>query len=50
MGKLYAITAKKTTQLEAVQENAVNEIIKKLVDNGYNTITINCYRDAESEE
>lgn len=37
-------------QLEAVQENTVNEIIKALANNGYNTITINCYRDTESEE
>lgn len=43
-------TAQKTTQLEAAQENTVNEIIKALANNGYNTITINCYRDAESEE
>lgn len=33
------------TQLEAVQQ-----IIKALSDNGYNTITINCYKDTESEE
>lgn len=38
------------TQLEAMRENTVNEIIKALANNGYNTITINCYRDAESEE
>lgn len=37
-------------QLEAVQGNTVNEIIKALANNGYNTITINCYRDTESEE
>lgn len=42
--------AKRTAQLEAVQENTVNEIIKALANNGYNTITINCYRDTESEE
>jgi predicted phage tail protein len=41
---------KRTTQLEAVQESTVNEIIKALANNGYNTITINCYRDTESEE
>lgn len=38
------------TQLEAVQGNTVNEIIKALANNGYNTITINCYRDTESED
>lgn len=37
-------------QLEAVQGNTVNEIVKALANNGYNTITINCYRDTESEE
>lgn len=37
-------------QLEATQGNTVNEIIKALANNGYNTITINCYRDTESEE
>lgn len=37
-------------QLEAVQENTATEIIKALADNGYNTITINCYKDTESEE
>jgi DNA-binding SARP family transcriptional activator len=42
--------AKRTAQLEAVQESTVNEIIKALANNGYNTITINCYRDTESEE
>lgn len=47
--KIIENTAKKTTQLEAVQGNTVNEIIKALANNGYNTITINCYRDAESE-
>lgn len=39
-----------TTQLEAVQQNTTAEIIKALSDNGYNTITINCYKDLESEE
>lgn len=38
-----------TTTLEAVQENRTTEIIKALADNGYNTITINCYKDIESE-
>lgn len=37
------------SQLEAVQENAAGEIIKALADNGYNTITINCHKDIESE-
>lgn len=37
------------TQLEGVQENMAAEIIKALADNGYNTITINCYKDNESE-
>ena len=37
------------TQLEAVQENTTAEIIKALADNGYNTITINCYKDNGSE-
>ena len=37
------------SQLEAVQENTTTEIIKALADNGYNTITINCYKDIESE-
>lgn len=36
-----------TSQLEAVQENTAGEIIKALADNGYNTITINCYKDIE---
>ena len=40
---------KNFTQLEAVQENTAAEIIKALSDNGYNTITINCYKDIESE-
>lgn len=38
-----------TSRLEAVQENTVAEIIKALSDNGYNTITVNCYKDIESE-
>lgn len=41
--------AKRTAQLEAAQGNTVNDIIKALANNGYNTITINCYRDTESE-
>lgn len=48
--KIIENTTKGTTQLEAVQDNTVSEIIKALADNGYNTITINCYRDTESEE
>lgn len=39
----------KPTTFEAVQENTTAEIIKALADNGYNTITINCYK-TESEE
>lgn len=35
------------TTCEAVQENTTAEIIKALADNGYNTITINCYKDIE---
>jgi hypothetical protein len=42
--------AKRTARLEAEQKSTVNEIIKALANNGYNTITINCYRDTESEE
>ncbi len=38
------------TTCEAVQQSATaGEIIKALADNGYNTITINCYK-TESEE
>lgn len=37
------------TTLEAVQDNTAGEIIKALAENGYNTITINCYK-TESEE
>lgn len=37
------------SQLDAVQENGAAEIIKALADSGFNTITINCYRDSESE-
>ena len=39
-----------STQLDAVQQSVTAEIIKALSDNGYNTITINCYKDTESEE
>lgn len=42
-------TKEEATTLEAVQDNMVNDIIKALADNGYNTITINCYKDIESE-
>lgn len=38
------------TTLEAVQDNTMGDIIKALADNGYNTITINCYKGIESEE
>lgn len=38
-----------TTQLEAVQQSTITEIINALSNNGYNTITINCYKDNESE-
>ena len=38
-----------TTTLEAVQDRTMSEIIKALADNGYNTITINCYKDNGSE-
>lgn len=44
-----AVGLEPITQLEAVQENIVTEIIKALGDNGYNTITINCYKCNESE-
>lgn len=37
------------TQLEAVPESTAGEIIKALSDNNYNIITINCYKDNESE-
>jgi hypothetical protein len=43
------ILAQQPTTLEAVQENTTTEIIKALSDNGYNTITINCYKEIESE-
>ena len=33
------------SQLEAVQKNMVGEIIKALSDNGFKTITINCYKE-----
>lgn len=39
-----------TSQLEAAQENTkAGGIIKALADNGYNTITINCYKDIGKE-
>lgn len=49
--KLYGecIKIEPTTQLDAVKESTAAEIIKALADNGYNTITINCYKDIESE-
>ena len=47
MNAIYGVHG--ISQLDAVQENAVSEIIKVLADNGYNTITINCYKDIESE-
>lgn len=43
------------TTCEAVQQSAAageimaGEIIKALADNGYDTITINCYKDIEKE-
>ena len=39
----------KVVTLESVKENTAGEIIKALADNGYNTITIDCYK-TESEE
>lgn len=42
-------TNESITTLKAVQENTAGEIIKALADNGYNTITINCYKNIESE-
>lgn len=47
MNTIYGVHG--ISQLEAVQENTATEIIKALADNGYNTITINCYKDIESE-
>lgn len=47
MNAIYGVHG--ISQLDAVQENAASEIIKALADNGYNTITINCYKDIESE-
>lgn len=41
---------KQIEELEAMQESTAAEIIKALADNGYNTITINCYKDIESED
>lgn len=37
--------AQQLTTLEAVQENTTTEIIKALSDNGFKTITINCYKE-----
>lgn len=37
--------AQQPTTLEAVQENTTTEIIKALSDNGFKTITINCYKE-----
>lgn len=37
-------------ELEALQRSMMSsELIKALADNGYNTITINCYKDIEKE-
>lgn len=51
IGKMYGecIKIQPSETLEAVQENTAAEIIKALADNGYNTITINCYK-TESED
>lgn len=38
-----------TTTLEAVQDNTAGEIIKALAENGYDTITINCYKTEREE-
>lgn len=46
-GKCIKIQPSET--LEAVKENTAGDIIKALADNGYNTITINCYKNIESE-
>lgn len=45
-----ALKTVKPSILEAAQDNTMNDVIKALADNGYNTITINCYKDIESEE
>jgi hypothetical protein len=37
--------AQQPTTLEAMQENTTTEIIKALSDNGFKTITINCYKE-----
>lgn len=37
--------AQQPITLEAVQENTTTEIIKALSDNGFKTITINCYKE-----
>lgn len=47
MNAIYGVHG--ISQLNAVRENTAAEIIKALADNGYNTITINCYKDIESE-
>lgn len=39
-----------TSTVDAVQQSTTTgEIINALADNGYNTITINCYKDIERE-
>lgn len=50
--KIDELTAKskRVTQLEAVQGNTINDIIKALSENGYNMISINAYKNTESEE
>lgn len=42
--------AKRTAQLEAVQGNTIDDIIKALSENGYNMISVNAYKNTESEE
>ena len=37
------------TTLEAVKESTTSEIIKVLSEHGYNTITVNCYKDTDTE-
>ena len=37
--------AEQSTTLEAVRESTTTEIIKALSDNGFKTITINCYKE-----
>lgn len=48
--KIIDNTARKTTQVEAVQGNTINDIIKALSENGYNMISVNAYKNTESEE